>query len=72
MHPVEEHSIVGGLGGAVAEVMAELGCDTRLVRIGLEDIYSSVVGSQEYLRSVYGMDAAAITKRVTTELQNGT
>ena len=69
---VEEHSIVGGLGGAVAEVMAELGCRTRLVRIGLEDIYSSVVGSQEYLRSVYGMDAAAIAKRVSAELQNRT
>jgi len=66
---VEEHSIVGGLGGAVAEVMAEKGCGTRLVRVGLEDTYSSVVGSQEYLRGAYGMDAASITRRVTNALQ---
>lgn len=65
---VEEHSIVGGLGGAVAEIMAEEGCGTRLVRVGLEDTYSSVVGSQEYLRNRYGMDAAAIVERVQAAL----
>ena len=69
---VEEHSIIGGLGSAVAEVMAEHVCRARLIRIGLEDIYSSVVGSQDYLRSVYGMDSAAITKRVASALQNDT
>jgi transketolase len=61
---VEEHSVIGGLGGAVAEVMAEHGSGTRLVRIGLSDVYSSVVGSQEYLRSYYGMDAPAIVTRI--------
>ena len=65
---VEEHSVIGGLGGAVAEVMAGHGCSTGLVRIGLDDVYSSVVGSQEYLRSYYGMDAAAIVDRVNNAL----
>ena len=65
---VEEHSIIGGLGGAVAEVMAQEGCGTPLVRIGLDDIYSSVVGSQQYLRNRYGMDAAAIVGRVQDAL----
>ncbi len=60
---VEEHSVIGGLGGAVAEVLAEHGCPARLVRIGLPDVYSSVVGSQEYLRNYYAMDAAAIVQR---------
>lgn len=68
---VEEHSIVGGLGGAVAEIMAEQGSGTRLVRLGLKDEYSSVVGSQEYLRGVYELDSAAITRRVSGELRNG-
>ena len=67
---VEEHSIIGGLGGAVAEVVAEHGCATPLVRIGLNDVYSSVVGSQDYLRSTYEIDAASIEKRVKRELQN--
>lgn len=65
---VEEHSIIGGLGGAVAEVMASEGCSAKLVRIGLNDIYSSVVGSQEYLRNYYRMDAAAIVERVSDAL----
>jgi len=61
---VEEHSIVGGLGGAVAEVMAEIGGNTPLIRIGLPDVYSSIVGSQEFLRAAYGMDSSAIVERV--------
>ena len=65
---VEEHSVVGGLGGAVAEIMAEAGCAARLVRVGLEDTYSSVVGSQEYLRNRYGMDAGAIVERARSTL----
>lgn len=62
---VEEHNIVGGFGGAVAEVLAELPAPrARLVRIGLNDRYSSIVGSQGYLRDVYGMSARAIADRV--------
>ncbi len=62
---VEEHSVVGGFGGAVAETLAELaGGGARLVRIGLEDRYSTIVGSQKHLRHVYGMSARAIAERV--------
>ncbi len=67
---VEEHSVLGGLGGAVAEVLAELsGPRARLVRIGLDDRYSSVVGTQKYLRDAYGMGAKAITERVSEVLR---
>lgn len=62
---VEEHTVIGGLGGAVAEVLAELpNPRARLVRIGLDDRYSSIVGSQKYLRDVYGMSARKIADRV--------
>ncbi len=62
---VEEHNIVGGFGGAVSEVMAELGNrHAHLIRIGLKDIYSSVVGSQRYLRDVYQMGASEVVKRI--------
>lgn len=62
---VEEHNIVGGFGSAVAEVLAELPAPrARLVRVGLADQYSSIVGSQRYLREVYGMSARAIAERV--------
>lgn len=62
---VEEHNVIGGLGGAVAEVLAELpNPRARLVRVGLDDRYSSIVGSQKYLREVYGMSARKIADRV--------
>lgn len=66
---VEEHNIVGGFGGAVAEVLAELhGPRARLVRVGLDDRYSSVVGSQSYLRDVYGMSGRRIADRTVAAL----
>jgi transketolase len=62
---VEEHNIIGGFGSAVAEVLAELnGTKAQLIRIGLNDRYSSIVGSQKYLRDYYGMSAVKITEKV--------
>lgn len=66
---VEEHTILGGFGGAVAEVMAELPFrKARLIRIGLNDTYSSVVGSQSYLRNEYGMSAEKIADTIIRSL----
>lgn len=61
---VEEHNIIGGLAGAVAEVMAESGSRAKLVRVGLNDQYSIKVGTQKYLREQYNMDAKAIIKKI--------
>ncbi|MBR3763365.1 MAG: transketolase [Clostridia bacterium] len=60
---VEEHSIVGGLGGAVCETLAEMGAGCRVHRIGMEDVYSCIVGTQQYLREEYRMDMNAICER---------
>jgi len=58
---IEEHSIHGGLAGAVAEICLERRILPReFARVGLRAGFSSVVGSQSYLRSVYGMDSDAI------------
>lgn len=65
---VEEHNIVGGFGSAVAEVMATVPCKARLALIGLEDKYSSTVGSQKYLRGIYGMSAEKIFERISEEI----
>lgn len=62
---VEEHNVIGGFGSAVAEVMAEMpNRRGKLVKIGLQDTYSSIVGSQEYLRDYYGMSAEKIADKV--------
>jgi transketolase len=66
---VEEHTVEGGLGGAVAEILLELGCiPTCFHRIGLRAGFSSIVGTQKYLRKVYGMDAPAIVAVVEKKL----
>lgn len=58
---VEEHTIHGGLGGAVAEACLEGGVAPRnFARVGLRHGFTSIVGSQEYLRSKYGLDARSI------------
>ena len=36
----------------------------KFIRIALESGFSSIVGSQDYLRAMYQMDAATITKRI--------
>jgi transketolase len=59
---IEENSVIGGLGGAVAETCLEGGAaPRRFARLGMRDEYSKIVGDQAFLRSKYHMDAAAIT-----------
>jgi transketolase len=52
---VEEHTIVGGLGSAAAEALAEAGTGARLRRIGLRDTFAHEVGSQGYLLAAHGI-----------------
>lgn len=57
---VEEHSIIGGLGGAVAECLAESGISVPFKRIGLPSAFSAHIGSQDYLRSKYNLSPEGI------------
>jgi len=66
---IEEHSIVGGLGSAVAEVLAEIPGAPPLARIALPARPASVVGDQDYLRSLYGLDPAAVAQRALKQLE---
>lgn len=52
---IEEHSIVGGLGGAVAELLAESDKKTRLIRLGFRDCYTAR-GTREYILQQAGLD----------------
>ncbi len=60
---MENHSIVGGLGSAVAELMAEAGVGKKLVRIGLRDVYAHGA-SRHYLMKEYGLDAISLVGAV--------
>ncbi|MBR4287628.1 MAG: transketolase [Clostridia bacterium] len=65
----EEHNLAGGFGSAVAEVLAELPCHARLLRIGMNDKYCTLVGDQKYLRHQYGMSGKKIAERILTEVK---
>jgi transketolase len=56
----EEHNVIGGLGAAAAEAMAEAGVGARLRRVGLLDSFAHEVGSQQHLLSVHGITAERI------------
>jgi transketolase len=64
---VEEHSIVGGLGGAVAEAMAELGTRTPLKRLGIPDTFTAI-GPPDALLGKYGLTAPHIAATVRSRL----
>ena len=58
---LEEHNVVGGLGGILAEALATADGDKpRLVRCGLQDVFTTVVGTAAYLRDHYGLSAKAL------------
>ena len=59
---VEEHSIIGGLGGAVCECLAEK-APVPVKRIGINDVYGES-GPAVALLEKYGLDAAGIYKQI--------
>src|SRR6266446_8587861 len=67
---LEEHSVLGGLGGAVAEFLAE-NWETALTfkRFGLPSEFSSFVGSQEYIRHRHGLSPEAIALAICAKLE---
>jgi transketolase len=58
---VEEHNVIGGLGSAVAEVLAEAGARCRFRRHGLPDEYA-LIGPPLALYAHYGLDTAGIAR----------
>ncbi len=66
---LEEHSIIGGLGSAVAEVLAETEEDGVIFkRLGLASSFSPHVGSQGYLQEKHGLSPAAVGEAVASLL----
>ena len=58
----EEHSVIGGLGSAVAEVLSEE-APTKLLRIGVEDVFGES-GPAKELVAKYGLDGNGIYEKV--------
>jgi transketolase len=67
---LEEHSVIGGLGSAVAEVMAEIGeSHAPLKRIGLKPEFTRVAGGHEYLKQQHGLDLESVVATIAAEME---
>ncbi len=66
----EEHTIIGGLGGAVAEVAGEEGLKIPVKRVGIQDTYCGIGPSNE-LRKRHGLTGEAIVKAVLAGMAGG-
>lgn len=67
---LEEHSVIGGLGATVAEILSEH-APARVIRIGVNDRFSEYCGSYEFLLREHGLDHAAIEARIRSILEGG-
>lgn len=66
---VEAHSVTGGVGSLVAEVIAERRLPCRLVRCGVRAVPSGPFGGQDYMQRVYGLSRESIVARALQMLQ---
>ena len=68
---IEEGVIIGGLGSAICELCIDAGITVNnFKRLGIDDHYSSEVGSQNFLRSKYKLNSKAIVKEVLEFVKN--
>jgi len=61
---IEEHSVYGGLGSAVSEIISEFK-PTRLLRLGVPDKFSLKCGSYSYLLKEHGLDVSSLINKIT-------
>ena len=59
----EEHTILGGAGSAVAEVLAHAGVGAPVEFIGIQDVFTET-GKYDALLAAYGLDAQAVAAAV--------
>ncbi|MCI8495278.1 MAG: transketolase [Lachnospiraceae bacterium] len=63
---LEEHSVTGGLGSAVGDVILESGNERKVLfrKFGFPDMFAPVTGSREYLNAYYGLDAECVAEQI--------
>ncbi len=66
---VEEHSVIGGLGSAVADVLSE-NYPVPVHKIGIRDVFGESGPAQELLKK-YGLDAEGIEVKIRIWLSSG-
>lgn len=65
---IEEHSVLGGFGSAVAEFLSGRTNPPRLIRLGIPDEFLHDCGEQEEARVYCGLDAVSLSRRIAAEI----
>jgi transketolase len=60
---IEEHTLAGGFGSMVRELLQSEFANTRIFSCGIEKLLEREVGSQRYLRGIYGLDAISLSEK---------
>ena len=61
---IEEHLLAGGMGSAIAEIFADEGITTPLLRIGQNDKFVFELGGRQEIWKTHGLDVAGILKQI--------
>ena len=64
---IEDHSIIGGLGSCISEIITTYGVGSKLIRIGLNDIFPES-GAPADLYEKYGLSVNKLRERISNEL----
>ena len=64
IYTFEEHTILGGLGSVIAEIIAESGNAVQFKRIGINDEFSHIVGNSQFIREQFKLDKDGILKQI--------
>ncbi len=68
---LEEHSVQGGVGTIVSEMLARKVRCPQLLSIGLPDLFCKDYGNREYVLSIFGLDNKSIAKKISNFLAGG-
>jgi transketolase len=61
---IEEHNLIGGLGSAVAEVIADNSLKVKFIRMGIPDVFCTQVMNRDNLLKCYGLTSDEVVKRI--------
>jgi len=66
---LEEHSLINGIGTAVAEILFSFGYQGGFLKFGIPDEYARVLGDKEWLRDYYGLTPKKIASEIKKALE---
>ena len=66
---VEEHNIIGGLGSTVAELITQESVSSPLLKLGINDVITNIIGKRDFLLAYHQIDAKGIVLQTKISLK---